>query len=1014
MRKNKRLPVLFATIGLVSVFFGCGKNTETGEAGNFPENTDWLPTETGRFDPIEIQDVYKTIDGKAVKTELTITSPSGKTQKAENGAFYCEEEGEYVFEFIAGSGSDKVTETKTVRSRLDSTDLFTFTSGGVSKKTETETPDGMGARNNPLKAIGTELTFKGDGAFKFNNTIDLNEISPEENLIELFAIPASVPDYSGFTEATLPGEKYPSGGYTHGTANYTRFEITLTDKYDASNSVVISFFYMPCYSYWNWSEGYISVGDKNTTYALDNGKVNSAPYGSNNVGVVGNYSFFGEGNLPFNLQIDYANKKFYSDTHGNGQKLILDYSDASLLGAANVWNGFTTGECYMEVSFPTVANESSVLITEILGTSVAGKQPEKTNEPEIITDTTGFENGEIPVAQCGKAYKIPEATGVDKISGSCAVTAEIKDENGNLSANENGFFVPAATGEYRLTYVAKNFYGMSAERTYTIHVAEKIEDITVVPAEEYEFIAGIETREPNFTVTGGSGKKTYEAQYILNGKEVLPDEGWLRFSEKGTLVVRFSITDYLGKTEKELVYEVKATANPVLEEAVLPTALYIGREYVFPQVAAFDYENGVAVSTDIFVGGKMLDKSRKYTPQLTDGDRLSVVYTAAANGETASRAYTVRLAEYSLFSHVVLDGEAERTVGERYTLFTSESDFSASFAFPVAANSFSLALGGVRGEDKFSAIKITLSDVADAKKSISVSVSKASEEKLNVKIGGDTYSVSAKWVNALNPNLESVSLGLSNDKIYFKDGNAEVLGEYPIKAWENGSVFKGFTSGGVYAAMKVSGVTGKTSLKLFEFSGQTYTEYSSLSSPKLSLAEELNGGVTALGTNIRIPKAAGYSVLSYKVGVKYAVAAPGGEIIAQGNGEDGGYFTCDEYGRYALNYYLTDEVNDKTETYTYYFEVRDTEAPDVRVKKTDLGKAKIGKKFKLKAAEISDNLGAENCEIKVFVIDVNYNSVDVTNDMYYIPSSVGRYKVVYMAIDKAGNIGLAVCYFTAK
>ena len=169
---------------------------------------DWLPEKVGRFDTVKISDVYKNIDGQSVKADLTITSPSGITIEPKNGVVEFNEEGDWTFEFSVGSGSNKITESKTVAASLNSSDLFSFTSGAVRMTDEKSTPDGMGARNNPLNAKGVEMTFKGDGVIRFNNMINLNDLSVTDSLIELYAIPASVPDYTGYTEDLLPGEKY--------------------------------------------------------------------------------------------------------------------------------------------------------------------------------------------------------------------------------------------------------------------------------------------------------------------------------------------------------------------------------------------------------------------------------------------------------------------------------------------------------------------------------------------------------------------------------------------------------------------------------------------------------------------------------------------------------------------------------------------------------------------------------------------------------------------------------------
>ena len=974
---------------------------------------DWLPETAGRFDTVELVDVYKNINGELLKANVVVTSPSGKTIDTTNKSVEFNEEGNWTFEFSAGEGDSKVTETKTVAVSLNSSDLFSFTSGGVKKTDNSTTLEGMGAKDKPLIANGLEMTFKGDGVIRFNNIIDLNNLSSSESLIELYAIPASVPDYTGYTEEKLPGETYPSGGYTHGTANFTKFEIRLTDIYDSSNVVIITFFYMPTYSYWNWTEGFINIGDEDKCYAINEGKLGVAQYGANNVGAVGSYSFYGEGNLPFNVQIDYATKCFYSNLRGAGQVLVLDYSDSSRLGAANVWKGFTTGECYMELSFPTVSKDSSILITEVLGVSLADTKPADSEGPQITIDKSNFEDGITPTAKVGTAYKVPSATAFDKISGECSVLYNVKNASGETVNIENGAFVPSAVGNYIITYTAKDFYGNDSELTLTVIAAETLSNIVITPKESYEFFAGIDALKPEFEVTGGSGKKQLAISYYLNDKEIKDNEGWLSFSESGTLKVKFTITDYLGTREETVSYMVATQNKPIISDVVLPYALYVGQEYVFPKAEAYDYKNNKSVDVNISVNGTYLKTNRKYTPKESDGDTLYVTYSALANGELETKTYTTKVIAYNIFSHMTIDGMVNTEVSGRYTQITSSSDFTISFAYPVSDSQLKFALGGVSEKDNFSSIKITAKDAGDSKKAITAEIKKGTSGKWTVVIGSASYSASFDWVNTSNENAESIIASIMDGNLKLTNANNVLIDNFPIEKWDNGTSFSGFTSGGAYLTIKFAGVDGETSVKLFGFANQTYAKSSSMSEPTTSLLGDLSSGVVELNTIIEIPKAVGFSVISYDVSVSFIVTDKNGNTVLSGDGKVGGSFTCDALGMYICTFTAIDNVNGISSEVQYYFEVRDVESPTVAID-SNLGKAKLNKDFKIKSATVTDDNGAANCTVKVFVIDLNYNSHDVTDTMKYNATETGRYKVVYMAMDEAGNIGIATSYFTVQ
>ena len=362
---------------------------------------------------------------------------------------------------------------------------------------------------------------------------------------------------------------------------------------------------------------------------------------------------------------------------------------------------------------------------------------------------------------------------------------------------------------------------------------------------------------------------------------------------------------------------------------------------------------------------------------------------------------------------MTFDGDVTTEVASRYTTISAEKDYTISFAYPVAADGLKFSIGGVQGKDKFASLKFTVKDSGDAKKTVSFALEKVSAHKFNVIIGESKYSIDFEWVNAINENRESVAISLSGGNIEFRDENLVLLGSFPIEKWDNGTTYNGFTSGGAYFSVKVDGIYGLTSIKLFGFGNQTYAKSSTLSVPSVALLGNLKSGIVALNEKVFVPKAVGFSAISYKVSVTYEVLGPNGETVKSGKGTEAGSFVCNKYGRYTCVYTAYDEVNGVSAQLPFYFEVRDTVAPTVTAD-ANLGKVKVGSSFAIKKAGVSDNSGSDKCVVKVFVIDTYYNSTDVTASMKYTPKKSGRYKVVYMAMDEAGNIGVAISYFTAE
>ncbi len=978
---------------------------------------DWLPEQVGRFDTVTTQPVTMQLGDEQVTAKLTVTDPTGETVLPQEDKISFEKEGEYTFRFaFQGANGETAEEIRTVFASLNTSDLFSFVSGGVSRENAASAPEGMGGYNNDhqnpdniqVEQSGVKLTFNGVGTVRFNNVIDLSKLSPDTRLIELFALPATVPDYTGHvqgTELSAGDTLYPSGGYTHGTANFTQFEIKLIDKYDPYNVVTIRYFAQKKLSFWNWNEGYVSVGNTTLMQALnEDGVLQQASAAYNDAGYLANFSFYGEGNTPFNLRLDYENKCFY--TYNNGKdRLILDYDDAETLGAANVWNGFTTGECYLELSFPSVTADSSVLITKVLGTDLSGGAPADTTPPQLTLETQA---DELPVAQKGLFYSIPNVTAFDAITGQCQVSVKVTDNAGAEVKLADGGFTPDAVGQYTVTYTAKDFYGNEAKKTYVVSALEQVEEITVSMADNTPFYAGVSAMEPVFQFDGGSGEKHYTVRYLLEGKEVTPESGWLTFHQTGTLQMEFTITDHLGTCEKSLTQQVLAPDGPVLEDVILPQAIFAGRAYRFPIADAFDYKTQTYAPVRVSVNGVTLDGSRSYTPTEADREKGSVivVYTAAGSGTVTSQSYTVKVMEHSAAASAVVEGNGvTMELGDRYAAITANSNFRFHFAYAVAAQKFALSLGGVPSEENFNTISLQLQDARDTNKTVTVKLTKQSDGKFAVSLCDRTELVTVPWVGTENDNQATLVITLQNDRLVLKNGSELLFGTYPITAWDNGLAFDGFTSGGLYAAAEVGGVMGKTGLRLYGFSGQSYNRFNIFADAQIAFSEPFESAVVEKGTTVQIPIATGYSPVSYQVSARYEVIAPDGAVIASGDSLDGGSFVCDGYGQYKVAWYLQDEVNNKSAVAEYTFTVYDRTAPVITVDSAPL-KGSVNKEITLPNGKVTDNVDGSQCIFKVFVINAHNCSVEVTASMKYTPTEAGNYRIVYMAMDAAGNISV--------
>lgn len=966
----------------------------------------WLPDTITCFETLTIQDVYGTVGTERVLAELTVTDPEGNVADCSSGQIRLDKEGQWQFSFVL-TGDVPVQEVKTVTAQLATADLFSFTSGGISKEVA-HNPEGMGAMGDPLDETGLLMTFKGDGVIRFNNVIDLTKLDKSQDLIALYAVPDTMPDYSGFTTEVLPGDKYPSGGYTHGTSNYTEFYVRLIDKYDPDNVVVVTYYYMPTLSYWNWNEGYIVLGDgAEERFALYNGAITKGV----NAGAVAGFSFYGEGNNPFNVQLDYENKHFYSKLRGE-QTLVLDYTDAEALGAEYIWEGFTTGECYLELAFPSVSAETSILITKIAGISLSEQTVDDVEGPAIAVQD-GWSDM-LPEGAVNASYPIPEASAFDKLCGECRVTIEVTDEAGSLVEQEDGFVVPASAGTYTITYTSVDFVGNKTEKQLIAPILEKVPELSLQFADTSGFEVGNYIYEPEIQITGGSGEVSYTASYRIDDDAVIPENGWLFLAKTGVFYADLVVKDYLGEHNISISHNLHTDGTPVLQDVQLPAALMLNRIFTFPKGNAYMPTTGEQVRIIISVNGAKLGADRCYTPpadSMQAGDILTVAYTAVANGKSATRTYHVPVVEAKPSSSIQLQGAgAEIQLAKRSALLTFQNNTVARFAYPIPADEFLVSFANVHKQSFYEQVSFTLTDSENIRKSITASISPIDSNKFCLTVNGVETEVKASLVS--EGETPAIQIFYQNSMIVIKNTNNQILVKQPVTHWDDGAVFQGFASGAVYAQMAFAGVQAETKVELYAFANQTYTEMEVVPAPMIALNGEMQSKRLSLNESVNISTAAGYSTVSGNVSVSYEVYDPNGEIILSADGSVPGQFVCSQYGEYEVVYMTYDHTNGKEILYSYYYGIQDDVAPVVNV--SDSPDGKVGKKITLSKPTISDNLGSDQCSYKVIVINTNGYSEDVTGTMTYTPPKAGIYRVLYVVMDTSGNMTTVEHIFEAK
>lgn len=786
------------------------------------------------------------------------------------------------------------------------------------------------------------------------------------------------------------------------TAEKTTPKIRIVDAHNARNYIEIT--------------GRWSADNANMVYSVA-GIGGQAPIGHKSGKDYYNGTVFGtETNFPTSTNIskdmpgiyyyDAAEKAVYARWYDN-TLLIADF-DAGY--NATAWEGFTTGEVYIQV---IRTNDSDfVCVEEIAGVNL------RKIEKDTMAPFLSVEQGTGGIAIVGKKYPLMNAVASDVMEGNIPVEVHVYkgcDATAGIEMNiVDGGFVPYDAGYYTAVYTATDSYGNKTTQKFNIQAKSESEidpieaDITGLPENAY---VGEKLMLPTpKNVSGGSG----DVRYVINlispdGIKTELTEEYVIMPQKGINVIEYVFTDYLGmSTTIPVQINCTQSATPVLYDVQLPSVLFTGTKLQIPEMEYAQLGDSVSVSVSVTLDGKALTINDGYVvPETANRSaELKIIYEGKnANGST-KKEYTIQ----------VLGADANDRTTYFYTtsgLFdilqkdsaigftTTVSGSSVQFANSVLADKLALVLAVDPAQNDCDRITIWASDSLDSSIQVRFDIVKKADTDAN---GSSEFYINGVKANDISGNFYSTAtaLGISYQKNSrtVVDAQRNTLGK--IMTTANGDYFDGFPSGECNIVISCGTVgEGGFAFDVQKINNQVFAGGDSFfnSYPEIQLNASLPLEVS-VGDKISIPGAIGADVLSPNVTILLTVKK-GNEVVLENLAVDRDYeFTFDNYGTYYIVYKYSDGTTNRTLSYT----IKTIEAvpPEIDMP-TQPTTGKVGEKITLEMPTVSDDQSAQP-GISIIVCEPNNNMFKISADeMCFVPKRAGKYTVFFYAYDECNN-----------
>lgn len=940
---------------------------------------------------------------------VVIHSPDGKQYT--NNSVILRNMGIYTVEYDAVNGTERNHFSEQFTSISE---LYSISGQGRYEwKANEKTPN----------TYGINVTLGKGGTFVYNKIIDLNNLAPTDDLVNLYVVPEQI-----------------------GRPDFQILTITMTDIYDSTNKVMISGQNVrDGYKDGNWEWDY----SKFTCY-FKGGSTSQPMSGwqggyqqgrlqvSNTYGYSGLCSFCGLGannrsmdTDRFTVSFDYKEKQVLKD--GN---IVIDLDNP--IDFTELWSGFTTGEVILSIE---LSDAGTIVITDIANEKLTSALTFLDDEPPVISISYDGYEQEIPNAMLGMSYPLFEATAKDTYSGTLNVVKNVYynynsalEEKISVSDNK---FTPMKAGIYTVENLATDWCGNIGKETYEVKVASTSRPIVASIVSSTKITSGFigeRIQIATIRTSGGYGRlNTITKCYDTTNKEVAIKDGCFDALSAGKFKVEYVTNDYIGQS-KTLKYEIDIELSDkpaIIDDVVIPKYFIAGKKYSLPLLSGYVfYQNSSSVvNTEIWVkdsnGERKLD-GNVYIPSVSSNDTtIEIIYKITANGKTAEKKYTAK-------GYITTDGNGlidlkryfihgdyvSATATDSYLSYeTSLNGEKLSFINPLLANGFSLRLN-FSEMSKANIITITLTDYENPEQKVSAQFKKNSDScKLTI---NDNAVYDAQ--NVVFGGLDSPYIKFDNvyGKVGISDGEKDVW----YKVDEKTDIY--FESGKVYLEIEFTDISGKCALRLLQLNNQNLKYMTvDLLRPSVSVFSDLVGIRYKIGDTAVVSRAVGLDVLDPYTVTTVTVRDADRNIVTDINGLKLENVSCDieyrfvinGYGKYNVVYSAKDSTN-KSGGYSYIVCAEDNVKPNITLEYRVISDATVGSTIYVPKVVYAEDNVSSNTGIKISYYIMMPNSIlyNFNRELYdsFRVNITGTYIIRYTASDEAGNMMIKDYKITVK
>ena len=962
------------------------------------------------------------ISGKTAKS--FVVYPNGA--KKATGSVVFDQAGKYTVIYQAVVDGDLVEEEL----ELFAYDKRYSSSSAIDKvEYQAQREFAIDKQGNTATTAGIYAELSEGASFKYNNAIDLSKATKNDKIFSCNII-ATEPTYCDFWELTVRLTD------AYDPFNYVDVILSHNGKTNHEEDVVMD------------SINYVRAGASNQIPAAFNSRENRYLFGS-----YGNYAYVSmmsdakNGNAltdTFEIYFDYQEKVLYGPVKSMaGENMICDLDDPAFFGE-NLWDGFTTGECFISVfakKYQTA--KGGIFVTEIFGESaedLAASTITDAPAPAIDVDFGDYEQTDLPFAVVGKEYNLFKASARNlNLYCSEVYTNVYFNYNSNLPSSfsvKDGKFTPTVPGVYTIEYKAYNGFGKESVKTIDIICVSNDNPIEILIGGEraVDATTGSNVKVADFNYKNQSGSVDVKISAVC-GQNVYPiDLEQLSFTPlvSGEYDVVYTITDYAGQTDTDS-YKINVVADSkpkFIDKIYLPKYFIAGYAQKLPELTAYDFStDGKAIKADIYVKEGDAEERKIdgtiFTPILPPSGAqsytLKIIYRATGENGVGEVYYEVpcysifktseKIARNKLF---VLDENIERGYATidyvDYAIYTTQaSGANMTYINPIPANAFSFEYYMVEGKNGFDVLNLYLSDAVNGQ-TVKASVERKDAESLYFSVN-DGVKVAVSGISFENFR-NSINITFDNANKQFA---VNFVNFFSVKLDAFGNPFNGFESGLIYLTVEFESVSSQSSIIVGKIANQQLLDYS-VDNTEAMLS--LNGVYKLnydIGEILDLIDVVCVDMISPYITKSLTVYAPDGSVVTDVNSvklkdvDIGGKYSIElkQYGQYRISYMIEgyDDTSD------FFIEVVDRKAPDIKIKNTIYDIYSVGDSVSL-SVSAKDNL-SKNCKVFVCVEQAD-GTVYYSNSSDYVFSSKGNYRIIFNAMDERGNVAQKVFVVTVK